>query len=1368
MGIISNLRLLCIIIFISIIKCDRFLVVDKTPNPYNNNKYAETSTGCVLNYIVEITNLDNNTFELGGDQFSVPPVLLATDTTGFKLLFKLVFQIPVDTATTLSMVAFNLSRSDNLTLHNYTCESPPVVWINQAVSPHWYYSNQYGYYTKLKLNFIKKLGNIALAPIANIYNIQILPMKMKVGEYIVTASPKIALSVTNFTTVSVPFANSFISTNTHFITLGGFVLDTSIDLFVSPSTVYPLTNNMITPLTLYYFGNVQPTQQGVLMGLSINQVFQPIENRIVGGNPSNFRYLYDVPISSPSGNVEYAFTFIANSTSMFRNPRSFNTVSSVTSPFVATSASVVSNSFLTLTLYEHLFNMQNLVLMPLLTFTYRALTLSLYMPSPMGQLGGDFKLCQASVPVTIPNYNTMLSYNLMGNTYTQTIGGSTDTVVPTLYNLEFIKVGPNKVLIWANIQDNLSGFYIMKMFSNNELICTVDYRDLVDGDSVNGYYERYEDFLDINHPFKAIDIIQVYDLAGNLKVYQNGFYDFNAIPVIEHYIQNTEDNYLLHEITSIRFALNDIDLSITGAQNAIYFNISDANKESGVAIKFFINVKNTDPNRYVFYGKWNNQINMFAINFELPPRMFTGNVEYSIWYPDLSYSSIDLLISLGPSSQLRVISENADLMPPVFVGLWTIPGNTQSVLGEIDIGFNITISSGFKSGMVSVISSIDGYANNFTIVNDNNDGYVSPYNVLVTWNVKNPCKPEVFTFNYIYLEDLNGAYSEYTINEATSGISPLMIFQDSTETKLTISCVSSPVDLLPPVLTNISYTNKPAVINVNSPLESKFDITICAQDTSLINLRHLPYCLITGLYTDHYTVQSVISTTSPTQDVVCWVCHVQLPYMFAGPWPYTTSLGLAIYGYADRVQNFGGSRAVDTRSLNGYQDIVIQLADHPPPYIESTSKYYSYGGSLTIFGRNFGDLSGATFRLITATGIQMSMPLSYTARTMAIINYLPGTSPTGFTLTLSFNGVDSNAYQGQIVESTEPYIPQPTTQPTQCSGSPLCGGPNNGECNNNKCKCKDPWTGTDCLSQNIIISPEINTTSPDTGNDYKTELDGNQISLKTLISVISLNELNRDGSIYTSHNLTTWRYTNTTSTNTSTNYQEYLYETSIVQGNLNTSVKVLLKFYLTQDTIYFANEYLDMLPSTLKYQVTISPYKFQSSLNTLQLVMASSMQSNTTDNSCSYIEDNLDNNQYVKLQVNEHSLYGRFIKRAIVDNRILTITNTILNNQSQSNQVQNQIGINIPNYKYSVTLDPDFSVLVDSKPASNKYNAVCDYQRAENSSTLTQTQLIGIIIGCVAFGVISLIIITYFAHKKSSAVRVMTHKFKNNIANVMS
>ncbi|KAF2070729.1 hypothetical protein CYY_007959, partial [Polysphondylium violaceum] len=139
---------------------------------------------------------------------------------------------------------------------------------------------------------------------------------------------------------------------------------------------------------------------------------------------------------------------------------------------------------------------------------------------------------------------------------------------------------------------------------------------------------------------------------------------------------------------------------------------------------------------------------------------------------------------------------------------------------------------------------------------------------------------------------------------------------------------------------------------------------------------------------------------------------------------------------------------------------------------------------------------------------------------------------------------------------------------------------------------------------------------------------------------------------------------------------------------------------------------------------------------------------------CSTLESGnttVTNSEYIKLQVDDHSLYGRFIKRGIIDGRISTITNQLLpnyNNNGESNQfnsIHTYIGINTRSYRRLVQLDPDFSVLLDQRPAAEESNnSICSLQKKK----LSAAQLAGIVIGSVAFAAIVIVSVVYYLFKK--------------------
>ncbi|KAM9984677.1 hypothetical protein ACTFIY_009109 [Dictyostelium cf. discoideum] len=127
---------------------------------------------------------------------------------------------------------------------------------------------------------------------------------------------------------------------------------------------------------------------------------------------------------------------------------------------------------------------------------------------------------------------------------------------------------------------------------------------------------------------------------------------------------------------------------------------------------------------------------------------------------------------------------------------------------------------------------------------------------------------------------------------------------------------------------------------------------------------------------------------------------------------------------------------------------------------------------------------------------------------------------------------------------------------------------------------------------------------------------------------------------------------------------------------------------------------------------------------------------------------NGDDSNFIKLQIDDHSVYGRFLKRAIVDDLVVSVDNVLLDDsmntiESNAHAQQSYIGIIIPHYSDSVSIDPDFSILIDQNAASeSSENSICS-----KKSGLTKGQIAGITIGAVCFATVIVVSVVYSVHK---------------------
>ncbi|KYQ88656.1 EGF-like domain-containing protein [Tieghemostelium lacteum] len=319
-------------------------------------------------------------------------------------------------------------------------------------------------------------------------------------------------------------------------------------------------------------------------------------------------------------------------------------------------------------------------------------------------------------------------------------------------------------------------------------------------------------------------------------------------------------------------------------------------------------------------------------------------------------------------------------------------------------------------------------------------------------------------------------------------------------------------------------------------------------------------------------------------------------------------------------------------------------------------------------------------------------------------------------------------------------------------------------CVNNEIVCDEGWSGEDCSSQIIIVYPGFNNTSPSTGSESNATLPGGEIvKFSTLVSILELREYNSaTNEVIKVFPFNEWALKKL-------NDSEFQYR-ALFTNTFTTSIEVNIKYYSSKQTIEFANQSITILPSTLKYQISISPYHFEKTTSSLMLVFNTQIErSQQSEESCSNInygdDPTSDDYQFVRLQVNEVSLYGKFIKYGIVDNRTRVISNSFIpdNSTQISTKSGTLIGINIPYFTKEVILDPDFSVLVDTKSASTKTNSLCSV--ADVNKKLTSSQVAGIVVSVVGFVAVASIAIGYVVYRNLKIKRELNN-FKNKLDQV--
>ncbi|KAM9985368.1 hypothetical protein ACTFIZ_008920 [Dictyostelium cf. discoideum] len=342
----------------------------------------------------------------------------------------------------------------------------------------------------------------------------------------------------------------------------------------------------------------------------------------------------------------------------------------------------------------------------------------------------------------------------------------------------------------------------------------------------------------------------------------------------------------------------------------------------------------------------------------------------------------------------------------------------------------------------------------------------------------------------------------------------------------------------------------------------------------------------------------------------------------------------------------------------------------------------------------------------------------------------------------------------------------PIQKPKCSQDEKPCGGISQGVCTYSGCVCKSPWVGIDCSSKVIIIpQPSKNDSNPtiefETNGEQVNKYNNNTL-FKSIISIVKLRELDFNSKEVNSFDFIKWEFYEIDNTT-------YIYKSNIStsenkneNSNSNTDITVTLQWFEKETNISFANSDIKMNPSSIKYTIEMSKYNFKNKLNRLQLIISAMMIMDNPDeiNICSNKEFGEtikeENSNYLKIQIDNHSIYGRFIKRAIVDtSKIITLENTMLdsltlseiNINSKNDNVSHReafIGITIPYYQDQIIIDPDFSMLLDTKEISST-NSICSNI---NESGLSASKLAAIIICSILFAVVIVVGTTYIYFKK--------------------
>ncbi|KAN0023963.1 hypothetical protein ACTFIV_008356 [Dictyostelium citrinum] len=950
---------------------------------------------------------------------------------------------------------------------------------------------------------------------------------------------------------------------------------------------------------------------------------------------------------------------------------------------------------------------------------------------------------------------------------------------PKLISYKYTKVSDYMYILSLQIE-SASGVKFISTHSSEPLMGA---DTLVQGTIYNGIFEI------VGTPDQLI-WVSIYDAMGLTKDYNDG--DVISLDPLITFNLPSEVKFVL-SITSfnnITFLKNNLDMT-DDSYNIMYIDFND-NVPTGKSlslvlldiISFPIERHNTGSNMMIKRPfKYNNQTKKYECKFILPKNNMFGNIHYIIFYGNLMGMYDNEL-----TRKLNVNNTILDNQGPLFSSFEKIgDASVISTTGTIGWKFNITDDlNGFESGYIKVMGTVDSstYHFNFTMNDVIGDKFNCQYQILI--NITQPCISQEYRIVRVILFDTNKIASRFNLYTpllpTAAIINPFLnlLNQGLDITVIPFICLPSISSDERPILS--SFVSSRSVIDVGASNRTiSFDFSF-TQVAIGIKKDQLPIVYINSFYSGLVECVSKLISYSSTE--VVYSCSTELPIGFG----YPNELFFSLYGIVNVGGYFYGYSSKDLYSVSAsyYANTTYSLNQ---PLIKSTDTFYSDEKDLVLYGKGLknvnlvnivyrdSSLSPHSFPPTELTNKPFDITLSTTdslTSNIYTVNPIyfnvsetptPTESPTNSPTTTPSETPTTTPSETPTTTPIPTITPIPTNPPQKCLGNPECGGKNQGYCSPTGCICYSPWIGTTCSSQIIIIpQPSTNTTNPqveiptDNNNGQSSESNSQEpqkMIFKSLISLISLRELNFKNEEVKNYKFEQWIYT-------PINEFKNQYFTTIS----NTNITATLEWFNQSTSIQFANQNLTMNPSSIKYTIEITEYQFSSSLNQLQLVMAASLTTNSND-ICSLNQfgntSTGDDSNYLKIQIENHSLYGRFIKRAIIDNVVKSISNVLLDSSlnivDSSSSLQSFIGITIPYYSGSIIVDPDFSILIDSKSASDEEDSIC----TKKNSGLTTAQLAGIIVGSIAFAAV-IVIATVYAINKSRKQK----KFEMSINNKLN
>ncbi|KAF2068420.1 hypothetical protein CYY_010255, partial [Polysphondylium violaceum] len=414
-----------------------------------------------------------------------------------------------------------------------------------------------------------------------------------------------------------------------------------------------------------------------------------------------------------------------------------------------------------------------------------------------------------------------------------------DVTPPVIVSIEFESLPNGFTLIRLHITDDISGFSIF-FFSYNYAV--VSPANLVSGTLLDGVYElRMQTYFTPAISYS----IYVRDKAGNYGSYSDStsrpYYNMQSqLPEVPILKVDYED------ITTFRFEPNNINVTTFGSLCTLYFGFKGMTSDNSIPLFIrlskSIDLLELEDISILKSMRWDSSLNLYKYQFFIPPRLFTGNIDYQIFIGQTIVNPTTTYQFFGEQALLKVYSDISDEMPPIVTKYSFSPSSVTINQGQsVQVTLTVDIEdpiNGLDYGSIKIGSDYDskvGYSFTFTPVDAiNKNPYYGTYQFKFT--VNGNCRSQNFKIIAMGLTDTSGHRSVMSAY-STSVINPLYKLYDTPVT-MPLTCTAT-VDTTPPTIKSLTFS-RTSFASSNS-LDREITVTMTAEDLNGISLRHTPY-----------------------------------------------------------------------------------------------------------------------------------------------------------------------------------------------------------------------------------------------------------------------------------------------------------------------------------------------------------------------------------------------------------------------------------------------------------------------------------------------------------------------------------------------